>query len=92
MSSQKKTVMGACDYSIATLQQLKKDLMDLGAPHHEMTWAYAGMITPLVSYLLQICNETFVESAATGDASAKHDLEVIKLRFSGFIERMVHHE
>ena len=92
MSSQKRTIMGACEYSIATLQNLKRDLSDLGAPNPELNWAIGGIVATLVSNLLQICHQTFQEATVNGEPNAKHDLEVIKQRLSAFIDRMVHHE
>jgi hypothetical protein len=92
MSSQKRTILGACDYSIATLQNLKKDLQEVGAVNSELNWAIGGIVITLTSNLLQICNQVFQESAASGTPNAKQDLTEIKEQLCQFIERMVHHE
>jgi hypothetical protein len=92
MSSQKRTIIGACEYSIATLQNLKKDLQDVGANNPELNWAIGGIVATLSSNLLQICDQVFQESVAEGKPDAKQDLTEIKERFSDFIDRMVNHE
>lgn len=92
MSNQKRTIIGACEYSIATMQNLKKDLQDIGAANSELNWAIGGIVATLSSNLLQICNQVFQESVADGNPNAKQDLTEINTRFSDFIIRMVNHE
>lgn len=92
MSSQRRTIMGACEYSIATMQNLKKDLQDVGAANQEVNWAIGGIVATLASNLLQICDQVFQESVAGGNPDAKQDLTEINTRFSDFIARMVNHE
>ncbi len=92
MSNQKRTVIGACEYTIATMQNLKRDLQDISAANPELNWAIGGIVATLTSNLLQICNEVFQESAADGNPNAKQDLTEIKERFGNFIDRMVNHE
>jgi hypothetical protein len=92
MSSQKRTIIGACEYSIATMQNLKRDLQDVGANNPELNWAIGGIVATLSSNLLQICNQVFQESVADGKPDAKQDLTEIKERFSQFIDQMVNHE
>jgi hypothetical protein len=92
MSNQKRTIIGAIEYTIATMQNLKKDLQDIGAANHELNWAIGGIVATLSSNLLQICNQVFQESCAMGEPNAKQDLTEIKTQFSEFIDRMVNHE
>ena len=92
MTSQKRTIIGACEYSIATLQNLKKDLQDISANNPELNWAIGGIVATLSSNLLQICDQVFQESVADGNPNAKQDLTEIKTRFADFIDRMVNHE
>ncbi len=92
MSQQRRTIIGACDYSIATMQNLKRDLTDISAVNPELNWAIGGIVSTLVSNLLQICNQVFQESIATGEPDARHDIEEIGLRLNQFIERMVSHD
>jgi hypothetical protein len=92
MSSQKRTIIGACEYSIASLQNLKKDLQNIDAVNPELNWAIGGIVATLSSNLLQICDQVFQESIADGKPDAKQDLTEIKERFGQFIDRMVNHE
>jgi len=92
MSNQKRTIIGACEYSIATMQNLKKDLQNLDAVNPELNWAIGGIVATLTSNLLQICDQVFQESVADGNPNAKQDLTEINTRFSDFIQRMVNHE
>lgn len=92
MSNQKRTIMGACEYSIATMQNLKKDLQDVGAANQEVNWAIGGIVATLSSNLLQICDQVFQASVAGGNPNAKQDLTEIKTRLCDFIDRMVNHE
>lgn len=92
MSNQKRTIIGAIEYSLATMQNLKRDLQDISAINAELNWAIGGIVATLSSNLLQICNQVFQESAADGNPNAKQDLTEIKNRFGEFIDRMVNHE
>lgn len=92
MSNQKRTIIGAIDYTIATMQNLKRDLQDVGANNPELNWAIGGIVSTLASNLLQTCDQVFQESAADGQPNAKADLLEIKERFGAFIDRMVNHE
>lgn len=89
MTSQRRTIMGACEYSIASLQNLKKGLMDTSAPNIELNWAIGGIVATLVSNLIQLCDEVFNEALQTGEANAQQDIWEIKERFTHFVERMV---
>ena len=92
MSNQKRTIIGACEYSIATLKNLKKDLQNIDAVNPALNWAIGGIVATLSSNLLQICDQVFQESVIGGSPNAKQDLTEIKNRFSGFIDCMVNHE
>lgn len=87
--NQKRTIIGACDYSISTMQNLKRDLQDIGANNAELNWAVGGIVATLTSNLLQVCNEVFQQAAMSGEPNAKQDLTEIRRKFSEFIERMV---
>ena len=92
MSNQKRTIIGAVEYTIATMQNLKKDLQDISAVNPVLNWAVGGIVATLSSKLLQICNDVFQESAAQGEPNAKQDLTEIKERFNQFVDQMVNHE
>ncbi len=92
MMKQKHTIIGACDYSIATIQQLKRDLQDISAPNPDLNWAIGGIVATLSSNLLQICDQVFQEATLDGEPNAKKDLLEIKNRFGEFIDRMTNIE
>lgn len=92
MSNQKRTIIGACDYSIATLQNLKKDLQNIDAINPALNWATGGIVATLTSSLLHICDKVFLSSLADGNLNAVEDLTSIKRIFCEFIDRMVEHE
>lgn len=92
MSQQRRTIIGACEYSIASMQNLKKDLQNVDAINPELNWAIGGIVATLVSNLLQICDQVFQESVADGKPNAKQDLTAIKEQLGAFIDRMVNHE
>jgi len=89
---QNRTIMGACDYSIAVLQNLKKTLMDYGNPNQEMTWAIGGIVVTLSSQLLKLCHEIFIDASKSGEPNAKEDIRAIQKSFNEFIDRMVTHD
>lgn len=89
MNNQKRTIIGACDYSIATFQQLKKDMTDIGAANHELTWAIGSIVITLASQLIRICGHVFDEAAQSGEANAAQDLTEIKKRFNDVVAQMV---
>ena len=92
MSNQKRTIIGACDYSIASLQNLKKDLQNVDAVNAALNWAIGGIVITLVSNLIQICDQVFQEAVAEGNPDAKQDLLEIKTIFGEFIDGMIGHE
>ncbi len=92
MSNQRRTIIGACDYTIAAIQNLKRDLQNIDATNPELNWAIGGIVATLSSNLLMICDQVFQESGADGKPDAKQDLTEIKERFAQFVDRMVNHE
>lgn len=91
-TSQKHTIIGACDYSIASMQNLKRELQDISAINPELNWAVGGMVATLVSNLLQICDQVFQESSMGDGGNALHDLQEIATRWNQFVVRMLTHE
>ena len=81
--------MGAVDYTIATMQQLKKDLMDLGATDHEITWAIGGVVSTMTATLLQTSNDVFVEALQAHDNDMRTEILEIQKRFNAFVDKMV---
>lgn len=91
-AGQRRTIIGACDYSIAYMRNLKQDLSALDSPNPELSWAVGGIIATLVSNLTQVCDQVFQESVASGKSDAKEDLKEITVRFGEFIGRMINAE
>lgn len=92
MKNQNRTIIGALDYSIASLQNIKTTLMDISHPQKELNWAVGGIITTLVSQLLRNCHETFIDTGNTGEANAKEDMKQIQAKFNDFMDRMINNE
>jgi hypothetical protein len=90
--NEKTSILGACNYSLLTLESIKKQLMDIGAPNSEVAWAVGGIIITLTSKLLKICNDVFNQSALSGNSDAKIDILRIREEFEDFINDMVNHE
>ena len=90
--NQQRTIIGALDYSIATLQNIKTTLMDLGHAQKELNWAVGGIIITLTSNLLRLCQDTFIEAAQTEEANAKQDMIKIQTKFNDFMERMINND
>ena len=92
MNNQKRTIMGACDYSLETLQNLKKDLSDVSAKNSAANWAIGGIVIALVSHLIQTCGTVFDEAAQSSEPNAKNDISEIQKRFNEFLNNMVNQE
>ncbi len=92
MSSQRRTIMGNCDYTISTLQLLKKDLSDIDSKHAEINWAIGGIVIALSSQLLKICDKVFSDAAQYGEPNAVQDITEIQRQFNEFITQMVNHD
>lgn len=87
--NQERTIMGACDYSIESLRNIKKALMDQASPHKESNWAQGGLILTLTSHLLRISHETILEAAKNGEMDAKKEVLTIQSRFNEFVDQMI---
>lgn len=87
--SERTNIMSACEYSIASLQNIKKGLLDMGSPNQQIAWAIGGIIISLVSNLMKICQEVVDEAAQSGNPNAREDLTKIKTQFNEFIDHMI---
>lgn len=85
----KRNIMGAADYSISTLQSLKKALIQAEAKNKEMVWAVGGLVLTLTGSLLKICDSVIQEAQQKEIPSAKTDLLEIKDKFNQLIDAMV---
>lgn len=89
MKTQRRTIMGACEYAIASLQNLKKGLMYSDDKNMEIKWAIGGIVATLSSNLIQIADDVFQEAAQSGEPNARTDILEIQNRFNQFIDRML---
>ena len=92
MKTNRRGIMQACDYSLESLKNIKKSLMDLGNNNQELVWAVGGIIVALTSNLLAISQEVFEKSPIQDNPSAFNDLQEIKKRFNEFLDNMINHE
>jgi hypothetical protein len=81
--------MGGIDYTLATMHQLKKDLMRVDDPNIDVNWARGGIIVTLVSQLIIIADEVMQESIKSGEGNAREDLTEIRGSFDSFMEQML---
>lgn len=89
MKTDRKGIMSACDYSIASLQNIKKGLMDIGNPKHELVWAVGGIIITLASNLLACSQEVIAAAPNQDDPNALDDIREIQRKFNDFVDGMV---
>ncbi len=92
MSSQERTIIGACDYSLAFLSNIKSTLMDHGHPKREINWAIGSPIIVLSAHLLRLCHDRFMESVRSDDGNAISDIRHIQQKFNEFIDAMVNND
>ena len=92
MKNDRRGIMSACEYSITSLQNIKKGLLDVGNHKQELVWAIGGIIVALASNLLAIAHEVIEQAPAQDNPSALTDLLEIKKRFNDFIDGMMGNE
>jgi hypothetical protein len=90
MSNQRKTTLGACNYSIAVLQNLRQDLMDFDNKNKDILWAIGSITITLTTQILQTCCELFNDpSHLDEEVPVRANLIEIRNRFNEFIDRMI---
>ncbi len=89
MKTDRKGIMSACDYSIVSMQNIKKGLMDIGNPKQELVWAIGGIIVALTSNLLAISQDVISQAPTQDKPNALEDIETIRIRFNQFVDGMV---
>ncbi len=89
MSTQNRTIIGATDYCIESLKNLKKGMLDLGGKNQKVAMAVGGMIAVMTSNLLKISQEVIEQAAQSPMPDAKADLKLIQSRFNEFLTRMI---
>jgi hypothetical protein len=89
MKNQNHTTIRAIDYSIATLQQMKKDLMGANEKIKTELWAINSIVSSLTAHLLRECHIIITESARAGEADMRKNLIEIQKNCYDFIEQMI---
>ena len=92
MTNQRRTVMGATEFSIQLLQNMKKELMYGKNTDNENAWAIATVISQLSSYLLDTCETVIQDNALAGKLDLKQSVLEIQSKFNQFVDAMVGHE
>lgn len=90
--NQRRTIMGACEYSIAYLKGLQKGLLDHGSPNQQLQWAIGGIIITLCSNLLHNCDDKLRLSLETEKDTSREALIKIKQEFNEFIDNMLNQQ
>jgi len=81
--------MGGIDYTLATMHQLKKDLMRVDDPNIDVNWARGGIIVTLISRLIMIADDVMKDTLKSGEGDAIKDLTAIQAEFNDFMDRML---
>lgn len=84
----KRSLMAACEYSIGSLVDVKKEMLNLGSKNNKAAWAIGGMLVNLVAHLIK----AFEEVLEQGSCDAIADLKETQVRFNRFIASMLNDE
>ena len=89
MKNQSGTIIGAAEYCLQSIQNLKKGMMDIGGPNQKVAMAIGGLIVTMTSNLLLISHEVIEQAAQSEQPNAKEDLKLIQKRFNDFLTTMI---
>ena len=89
MKNQTRTIMGATEYCLQSLQNLKKGMQDLGSPNQKVAMAIGGLIVTMTSNLIKISQEVIEQAALAKEPNAKEDLKLIQSKFNEFLDKMI---
>jgi len=89
MSTQNRTIIGAAEYCLHSIQNLKKGMLDIGSPNQKVAMAVGGLIVTMTSNLLHICQDVIEDAAQSHQPDAKADLKRIQSRFNEFLTQMI---
>lgn len=89
MSNQARTIMGAAEYCLHSIQNLKRGMQDHGGKNQKISMAVGGLIVTMVSNLLQISQEVIEQAAQNPQPNAKDDIKEIQAKFNDFLSRMI---
>ena len=89
MSKQNGTVISTAEYCLQTIQNLKRDMMDLGSPHQKTAMAVNGTVMILVANLLKICTRVINEAIQRQDSSMMQSLIDIQFEFNEVLSELI---
>ncbi len=87
--NQNRNTISALDYSIATLQNIKKTLCNYGDPHHDTNWAVGAVLSNLTANLLKIMHEVIFDQDKTQPAKSTDDLKEIMDKFNLYLNDLI---
>ncbi len=89
MTNQSRTIMGATEYCLQSISNLKKGMQDIGSKNQKVSMAIGGVIITMVSNLLIISQEVIEQAALSSEPNAKDDLKLIQIKFNEFLDQMI---
>jgi hypothetical protein len=90
MDNQKRTIMGGLDYTLASLHEIKRELLDVGGERQKIAWAVGGLVVSLMANLMRMIEDVIMKAAENHEtASAKDDLTEILKRFTALMNQML---
>ena len=91
-NDQKRIIMDACEYSINSLKNLKKELSVMDLKYSEGKWAVGGLVITLVANVILICNDVLKNALTAEKPNAHADLLQIQEEIVIFIDKMINNE
>lgn len=85
----KRTIIGAFDYSLETLKNMKATLMDVGAHNAAINWGVGAMIISMVSNLLMISQQVIDDSKNESGNNAKTVIANIQAQMNDFFDQLI---
>ena len=89
MKNQNTSIMGATEYCLQSIQNLKKGMTDHGGKNQKVAMAVGGLIMVMISNLLKISQEVIEQAAQNPEPNAKNDLKEIQAKFNSFLTDMI---
>lgn len=89
MKNQSGTIIGAAEYCLQSINNLKRGMQDIGSPNQKVAMAIGGLIVTMTSNLLKISQDVIEQAAQSSQPNAKDDLKLIQSRFNDFLTTMI---
>lgn len=91
-SSQTNTILGATEYCLQSIQNLKRGMLDLGGKNQKVSMAIGGVIITMLANFLKISFDVIEEGVKNPDPSAINDVKEIQAKFNDFLTKMIGEE